>query len=108
MKKAIRLDPAPPVYMYDTLGRAYFLTGRYEEAIAEYKKGVRVNPDYLDVHIGLASTYSVLGREEEARAEVEEILRINPNFSIHSYADMMQFQVGIEPEIEGLRKAGLK
>ena len=108
MKKAIRLDPTPPVFMYDILGRAYFLTGRYEEAIAEYNKGVRIDPDYLDVHIGLASTYSVLGREEEARAEVAEIFRIDPNFSINWYANMMQFQVGIEPEIEGLRKAGLK
>lgn len=108
MKKAIRLEPTPPVVMYDILGRAFFLTGRYEEAIAEYKKGLRADPDYLDVHIGLASTYSVLGRKEEARAEAAEILRINPNFSIERYAHRMQFQVGLEPEIKGLRKAGLK
>ncbi len=107
LKKQIRLDPIPHVTQFDILGRAYFLAGRYEEAITEYKKAVKVAPDYRDAHVGLASTYAVLGRKEEARAEAEEIVRIDPNFSIQGYTDMMRIQVGIEPEIEGLRKAGL-
>lgn len=107
MKKAMRLDPIPKVKDFDLLGRAYFLTERYEEAMAEYKKAVMLDPDYRDAHVGLASTYATLGREEEARTEVAEILRIDPSFSIKKYAKSMQFQVGIEPEIEGLRKAGL-
>jgi tetratricopeptide (TPR) repeat protein len=80
---------------------------KYEEAVAEYKKAVELNPDYRDAHIGLAATYSVLGREKEASTEVEEILRIEPNFSLKKYAKFMYFQVGLESEIEGLRKAGL-
>ena len=60
-----------------------------------------------DAHIGLAATYAVLGREEEARTEVSEILRIEPGYSIKKYERFMFFQVGLEPEIEGLRKAGL-
>lgn len=83
------------------------MTGRYEEAIAEYKTAVKVDPDYRDAHVGLASIYAILGREEEARTEVAEILRIEPSFSIKKYARFMYFQVGLEPEIEGLRKAGL-
>ncbi len=107
MKKAIRLDPIPHVTEFDKLGRAYFLTGRYEEAIEEYKKAVKIDSDYRDAHVGLAATYAVLGREEEARTEVSEILRIEPSFSIKKYEKFMFFQVGLEPEIEGLRKAGL-
>jgi adenylate cyclase len=109
MKKSIRLNP---IYLsqftvFDSLGRAYFLAGRYEEAIAEYKKAVKLNPDYRDAHVGLAATYAMIGREKEARTEVSEILRIEPNFSIKKYARFMWFQVGLEPEIEGLRTAGL-
>jgi adenylate cyclase len=107
LRKALRLDPMPHVARIDALGRAYFLSGRYEEAIAAYRKAVDVDLDFLDAHVGLASTYATLGREEEARTEVAEILRIEPSFSIKKYAKFMQFQVGIEPEIEGLRKAGL-
>ena len=54
-----------------------------------------------------AAAYAVLGREKEARTEVSEILRIEPNFSIKKYAGFMYFQVDLEREIEGLRKAGL-
>jgi adenylate cyclase len=109
MKKSIRLNPISlsQAWVFDALGRAYFLAGNYEEAVAEYKKAVELNPDYRDAHIGLAATYSVLGREREARTEVEEILRIEPNFSLKKYAKFMYFQVGLESEIEGLRKAGL-
>jgi TolB-like protein/class 3 adenylate cyclase/Tfp pilus assembly protein PilF len=107
LKKAIRLNPIAQVTRFDVLGRAYFLTGRYEEAIAAYKTVVKIDPDYRDSHVGLASTYAILGREEEARTEVAEILRIEPSFSIKKYKRFMFFQVGLEPEIEGLRKAGL-
>ena len=107
LKKAIRLNPISHVTEFDVLGRAYFLAGRYEEAIAEYKTAVKVDPDYRDAHVGLASIYAILGREEKARTEVAEILRIEPSFSIKKYARYMYFQVGLEPEIEGLRKAGL-
>jgi adenylate cyclase len=109
IKKSMRLNPTvfSQAWVFDSLGRTYFLAEKYEEAIAKYRMAVKLNPDYRDAHIGLAATYAVLGREEEARTEVSEILRIDPNFSIKKYARFMYFQVGLEPEIEGLRKAGL-
>ncbi|UCE51425.1 MAG: tetratricopeptide repeat protein, partial [Desulfobacterales bacterium] len=107
LEKSIRLDPFPRHYSYDSLGRAYFLAGRYEEAIAKYKTVIKLDPDYRDAHVGLAATYVVLDREEDARTEVAEILRIEPSFSIKKYEKFMFFQLGLEPEIEGLRKAGL-
>jgi adenylate cyclase len=93
--------------MFDTLGRAYFLAGRYEEALEKYKMAVKRNPDYRDAHVGLAATYAVLGQKEEARTEASEILRIDPSFTINKYEKFMFFQRGLEPEIKGLRKAGL-
>jgi hypothetical protein len=49
MRKAMRLDPIPHVTDFVMLGRAYFLT----KAIEEFRKGVKVDPDYRDVHIAL-------------------------------------------------------
>jgi adenylate cyclase len=106
MEKSIRLNPIPTYMVFDTLGRAYFLAGNYEKAIAAYKTAVKLDPDQRDAHVGLAATYAVLGREGEARTEVSEILRIEPSFSIKKYEKFMFFQLGLEPEIEGLRKAG--
>jgi adenylate cyclase len=37
-KKAIRLNPFSPVHNYHWLGRAYFMTGQYSEAIATWEK----------------------------------------------------------------------
>jgi adenylate cyclase len=109
IKKSMRLNPTvfSQAWVFDSLGRTYFLAEKYEEAIAKYRMAVKLHPDYRDAHIGLAATYAVLGKEEEARAEASEILRIEPNFSIKKYAKFMYFQVGLEPEIEGLRKTGL-
>ncbi len=49
MRKAMRLDPIPHVTDFDMLGRAYFLA----KAIEEFRKVVKVDPDYRDVHIAL-------------------------------------------------------
>ena len=107
MKKSTRLNPIPNDLIFDTMGRAYFLAGKYEEAVARYKMAIKLNPDYRDAHIGLAATYAVLDRKKAASTEVSEILRIEPTFSIKKYEKYMFFQVGLEPEFEGLRKMGL-
>src|SRR4030095_10064024 len=82
IEKAMRLNPHyPPLYLF-ILGEAYRSTGRYEEAIAAYKRVLTRNPNLLLAHLGLAVVYSELGREEEARAEAAEVLRLNPKYSL--------------------------
>jgi len=110
LKKAICLNPIPRSWYLNTLGCAYRLTGRYEEAIATYKKALHRARGSLFAHLGLASAYSLLGREEEARAEAEEVLRIDPKFSLDHLAKSLFFknQADTELVIDSLRKAGLK
>jgi adenylate cyclase len=110
IEKAMRLNPHyPPVYLF-FLGEAYRFTGRYEEAIAAYKRALTRNPDLLPVHIMLAVIYSELGREEEARAEVAEVLKISPKYSLEGVRQMWPYkdQAVLERELAALRKAGLK
>ena len=108
-KKAIRLHPHAKVTFYHWLGRAYFMTGQYEEAIATLKKGLGNNPNYLPVHAFLAACYSSLGRHAEAAAEADEVRRINPKFNLESYAKTMLFKNKADKEryMAALRKAGL-
>jgi adenylate cyclase len=54
---AMRLDPRyPPYYLFE-LGWAYYLTGRYTEAIAAAKDSITQNPNFLPVHNLLVLSY---------------------------------------------------
>jgi tetratricopeptide (TPR) repeat protein len=88
---------------------AYRDTGRYEEAIAQFKKAINLSPDSLFNHLGLTATYSLAGRVEEARAEAEEVLRIQPNFSVERRAKMCFYknEADCDRIIGAFRKAGL-
>jgi adenylate cyclase len=110
IEKALRLNPhSPPVYLF-VLGHSYYLMGRYEEAIAAYKRALTHIPDLLPAHQFLATIYSELGREEEARAEAAEVLRLNPKYSLEGMRqrDPYKDPVVLERMLAALRKAGLK
>ena len=109
-KKSMRLDPFPRINYLNWLGRAYFMTGQYDEAILASKKALDRNPNYLPAHAFLAASYSSLGREAEANAAAEEVLRINPKFSLEHFSKTIPFknQSDTDHLINALRKAGLK
>jgi adenylate cyclase len=109
LEQAIRLNPYPPSVHFRILGGAYRGAGRYEEAITEYKKALRQNPDDIFTHLGLAVIYIKLDREEEARAEAKEVMRIHPKFSLDYFAKVwhQKDQSVVDDSIVCLRKAGL-
>ena len=109
-EKGLRLNPRQPVSLLWLMGHAYLLTGRYDEAIATFKKALSSNPNHFASHIHLAVIYSALGREEEARAEGAEALRLNPHFSLEVYQQYVPYKdpAAFERWLSGLRKAGLK
>ncbi len=110
LQKAIRLNPVPPTYYFFKLGRAYRMTGQYEEAISAFKKALHGSPNSLGAWIGLASTYSLLGQEEEASEAAAKVLKIHPKFSSERFIYALPFKKQSENErvIDALQKAGLK
>ncbi|MGD8766125.1 MAG: tetratricopeptide repeat protein, partial [Desulfobacteraceae bacterium] len=108
-KKSIRLQPFPPASYYHWLGRAYFMTEQYDEAIATLNKALHVNPNYLPAHAFLAACYSSSNRQAEAESAAKEVLRINPNFTLESYAKTLPYKnkADVERYVAALRKAGL-
>ena len=78
VEKAMRLNPNDLVHYLFTLGYAYLMTDRLQEALDAQKKALSLNQDFLGSHVLLATVYSELGRDDEARAELAEVKRINP------------------------------
>jgi adenylate cyclase len=56
-KKAIRLNPRYPFWYAQTLGVAYRMMGRYDEAITAQKEVVLRNPNYFWSYTELANSY---------------------------------------------------
>jgi adenylate cyclase len=110
VEKAMRLDPQSAVRYAAYLGRAYRLTGRYEEAVVAFKKILSVNPNLLGPHAELVVIYNELGQEKEARSEAAEILRISPAFSVEGWRQRLPLKdpEKLERYLAALRKAGLK
>ena len=108
-EKSLRLSPFPGAMPYFGLGRAYFMTGQYDESIATWRKALKVSPNFLSAHIFLAACYSSMGRDSEASASAKEVLRINPKFTIESYAKRLTYmnKADMQREIAALQKAGL-
>ncbi|NNL43193.1 MAG: tetratricopeptide repeat protein [Desulfobacterales bacterium] len=110
IKKAIRLNPIPPVWYFHSLGHAYFLTGRYEQAVDTLKRVLNRTPNFYPAHIYLAASYVEMGQEDKARAELEKILKIIPKFSLKNRKGRLPYK---DPTIFErlsalLGKAGLK
>jgi adenylate cyclase len=110
IEKAMRLNPHyPPSYLF-VLGEAYRSTGRYEEAIAAYKRVLTHNSNLIPAHANLAICYAELGREAEARAEAAEVLKISPKYSLEVWRQRAPYKdpAVLERMLAALRKAGLK
>jgi adenylate cyclase len=93
-----------------SLGTAYAVAGRYEEARPLLQRSLGRYPNILRIHLALAVVYSELGQTTEAKAEAAEVLRLNPQFSLEVHKQRMPIKdpAVLERHIAALRKAGLK
>jgi tetratricopeptide (TPR) repeat protein len=93
-----------------SVGTAYAVAGRPEEAIAPLQRYISRYPNILHIHLMLATVYSELSQDAKARAEAAEVLRINPQFSLEVHKQRMPIKdpATLERHIAALRKAGLR
>ena len=105
---AMRLNPDMGAGRFTPVGWAYYLVGRYEDAVRVQEAAVRKTPNEYFIHAGLAASYAQLGRMTDAKRAAQDTLRTWPFFRVDEFAD--QF-AGIAQKAvikEGLRQAGLK
>jgi adenylate cyclase len=109
-EKAMRVGVPDPHWFLPQLSHAYYLSGRYAEAIATLKQFISRSPNMLHAQLVLAIAASESGREEEARAAATEVLRINPKFSLEVWRQRAPYTdpAVVERQLAALHKAGLK
>jgi adenylate cyclase len=108
LENSLRLDTNSPQNPWWHLGMAYYLKGRYKEALNILEEGVIIRPDFVGYHITLAATYARLGRLEEAARAADTVRRLDPFFQIDTYGTAFRNPTHRDIIVEGLRKAGLK
>ena len=110
VEQALRRKPVTQDGHLNSIGAAYYLAGRPEEAVTPLKQYLSHYPNILVPHLTLAAVYSELGRETEAQAEVTEVLRLNPQLSleVHKQRVPIKDPAMLERHLAALRKAGLR
>jgi len=110
VEQALRRKSFIPNEYLNSIGAAYYLAGKPEEAIAPLRQYLSHYPNILGAHLTLAAVYSELGKETEARAEAAEVLRLNPKFSleVHKQRVPIKDPAMLERHLAALHKAGLK
>jgi len=80
----LRNDPSS-TYCYDELAKAYVSQERYQEAIAVYKRAIRLDRDAGDHHYGLGLVYLEMGKYQKAADELHAAAQLEPLLSIASW-----------------------
>ncbi|MBD1885314.1 tetratricopeptide repeat-containing sulfotransferase family protein [Microcoleus vaginatus] len=76
---------------YHNLGNSLQESGRFDEAVAAYKKAIELNPNFSWSYHSLGDVFLKLEKWEEAVAAYKKAVELNPNFSwsYHNLGDAL-------------------
>ncbi|HEY6140502.1 MAG TPA: protein kinase [Thermoanaerobaculia bacterium] len=78
-ERAVAADPQnPDVHL--TLGDLRWQTGKYGDAISEYKATLAQEANNADAFLGLAETYKASGKAKDAEAAYSKSIDLQPNY----------------------------
>ena len=75
-RRAVELDPLSMIVLTD-MAKNLYLARRYDEAIDQYQKSLRVDTNFPIAHKGLAEVYAQKGMNDEAVAEIEKAIELS-------------------------------
>jgi adenylate cyclase len=108
LRANLRVDPFQ-FRRFAVLGNAYYMLGRYEEAIPPLRECASCVPNLRIAHLWLAASYGQLGDVVGSAAAVADVLRVEPQFTIDRWKRTAVYRLPEDAErlYEGLRNAGL-
>ncbi len=110
IRHAMRLNPHYPFFYLWTLGHAYYLTRRTDDAVDAFRRLVQQNPNFLPAHAYLAALFTELGRHEEAQAAWRQALQLSPETSLAGLQQRLPYRrpADLDRFLTAARKAGLR
>ena len=92
IRQAMRLNPHYPVFYLWTLGHAFYLTERRQEALNAFSSIAKENPNFVPAHAYRAVILSELGRAKEAREAWSKASEISPGASTTTLRDRLPYK----------------
>jgi predicted Zn-dependent protease len=108
LEKALRPNPNLPTRQIIPLAEAYYVTGRYSDAIWVLERARVRTRNIPFVYVTLAAAYAQTGRHREAKQTAARVVRLRPFCEVESYGSVFRNPADRPALQEGLRKAGLK
>ena len=80
-------------------GLIFLHSQRYNEAVAEFERAIRIESNYLEAHHGLGLTYLGIGNLDLAKTKAEDTLRIDANYqpALQLLDTIRQLQRNVRP-----------
>ena len=89
-------------------GRFFLHSKRYNEAIAEFEKAIRIDSSYKEAHHGLGLAYLKVGNLASAKRQAEDSLKIDANYqpSLQLLDTVKQMLRNIKPNQPASKPSG--
>jgi len=106
-----RISPRDPDRSSRLMGLscAYFVAGRYEDAVDSPMEYIAARPNWYGAYVVLAASCALTGRADQARSAVQRLLELVPDFTIGRARMRPMFRQFSHSELlfDALQKAGL-
>ena len=109
LSEALRLQHKFPdsFILYNICGASFTSMDKPKEAIDAYKKGIAINPDYVEAYNNMGNTLKNQDKLEEAIKAFKKAIAINPNYAeaYNNMGNTLKNQDKLEEAIEAFKKS---
>ncbi|HEX7954187.1 MAG TPA: tetratricopeptide repeat protein, partial [Burkholderiales bacterium] len=109
-ERALRLSPLDPMNFnnYVGMGSAHEVAGRYDEAVAMYRRALQERPHASWILRNVVTSLAGAGRMEEAAIELRALLVAYPDLTVTKFRKAMVFSpAAMDRMCANLRKVGM-
>ena len=82
--------------LYSELGNTFLQLERYKPAEIAFKNAIKINPDFVNAHYGLAGAYLKQNLSNEALIEFQKVIELAPDSQEAKYAQNILQQIAQE------------